>query len=175
MSLAKRFLGSPWAVEEVWKEVERDTDQTKKRQAVDLPLSNDSKRLLAFDTSESEKLSTDRIGSETLLLCLIREKTSIAAKILHSRGVSLEPTRAELVRLPHNDSNIGEFVRQNSEVPDGVVLLRNRIRSIRDRIQVAISSSDFSQARALSDEEREVTDQLYSLCRRHDLPDWLYI
>jgi ATP-dependent Clp protease ATP-binding subunit ClpC len=175
MSLASRFLGSPWAVEAVWKEVERNKEHIKRSGAVDLPLSDSAKRVLAFATKEVDRLSKKRVGSEVLFLCLLQEEGSLAAKILHDRGVRLEPSRAELRRVPHDDSKLEEFVRQNAELPESVILLQNRVRSISNRIHDAITSGDFSQTQALSDEEKQARDELYSLCKEEGLLEWLYV
>ncbi len=64
--------------------------------SVDLPLSNESKRVLAYAAEEAERLSDHHIGGEHLLLGLLREKNSVAAELLTSGGATLESVRAEL-------------------------------------------------------------------------------
>jgi ATP-dependent Clp protease ATP-binding subunit ClpC len=61
--------------------------------SVDLPLSNECKRVLAYAAEEAELLSVTHIGTEHLLLGLLREKTSFAAEILHERGLELSAVR----------------------------------------------------------------------------------
>ncbi len=43
--------------------------------SVDLPLSNESRRILAYAAEEAERLNTDHIGPEHLLLGMLREET----------------------------------------------------------------------------------------------------
>jgi hypothetical protein len=61
--------------------------------SVDLPLSNESKRVLAYAAEEAEGLAHKHIGTEHLLLGLLREKKSFAAQLLNEEGVALEPMR----------------------------------------------------------------------------------
>ncbi len=51
--------------------------------SVDLPLSNESKRVLAYAAEEAEGLAHKHIGTEHLLLGLLREKKSFAAQLLN--------------------------------------------------------------------------------------------
>ena len=62
----------------------------------DLPLSNESKRVLAYSAEEAERLSHRHIGTEHLLLGLMREKKTFAATILQQHGFGLEQLRKEL-------------------------------------------------------------------------------
>jgi hypothetical protein len=64
--------------------------------SVDLPLSNASKRTLAYAAEEAERLTHRHIGSEHLLLGLLREENCFAARMLRERGVELAKTRLKL-------------------------------------------------------------------------------
>jgi ATP-dependent Clp protease ATP-binding subunit ClpC len=55
--------------------------------AVDLPLSHESKRVLAYGAEESEWLASRVIGVEHLTLGLLREPDSFAARLLRQRGI----------------------------------------------------------------------------------------
>ena len=48
----------------------------------DLPLSNESKRVLAYSAEEAERLRDRHIGVEHMLLGLLREQGTFAAKLL---------------------------------------------------------------------------------------------
>ena len=63
--------------------------------SVDLPLSNPSKRALAYAGEEAQTLRHTFIGTEHLLLGLLREK-SVASEMLVQRGFSLEALRTQL-------------------------------------------------------------------------------
>ena len=102
-SLTARFLPSPGAVESSRKQIE---DHTTVRESVptsvDLPLSNEGKRVLAYAAEEAERLSHKHIGTEHLLLGLLREEKCFAAEILQERGLQLSNIRVELDHTKHD-------------------------------------------------------------------------
>jgi ATP-dependent Clp protease ATP-binding subunit ClpC len=57
--------------------------------------------VLAYAGEEAEHLAHKHIGTEHLLLGLLREEKSFAAQILVERGVRLSQAREELAREPH--------------------------------------------------------------------------
>src|SRR5205814_5109407 len=59
---------------------------------------NECKRVLAYAAEEAERLSHKHIGTEHLLLGLLREEKCFAAEILHERGLRLSTIREELAR-----------------------------------------------------------------------------
>src|SRR5215471_14054192 len=80
-ALTNRFLRSQ--AEAIRKQIEDHTTVREKvPTSVDLPLSNESKRVLAYAAEEAERLSHKHIGTEHLLLGLLREEESFAARIL---------------------------------------------------------------------------------------------
>lgn len=174
-SLASRFLGSPWAAEAVWRKVEQTkTIHEKVPGPREIPLSNASKRALTFASEEANPLSNGRICTEHLLLGLLREEKCFAAEILSELGVDFASIREELSRIPHDDSKTNEFVRERAPLPQDVVELQTRIRSIKARLENAIAGHDFAQARMYSDEEAKERDRLILLYRQHGLLDWIY-
>jgi ATP-dependent Clp protease ATP-binding subunit ClpC len=60
---------------------------------MDLPLSNESKRILMFSAEESTSLGRQRVDTEDLLLGILREEDSFAARLLVDRGLDLEQAR----------------------------------------------------------------------------------
>jgi ATP-dependent Clp protease ATP-binding subunit ClpA len=96
-ALTNRFLRQYSSGEEIRKQIEANTTiRDKVSTSVDLPLSNESKRVLAFATEEAEQLGHRHIGTEHLLLGLLREEKSFAAQLLHERGVRLSEVRRQL-------------------------------------------------------------------------------
>ena len=174
-TLARRFLGSPWAAETVWKKVEpRKRVRDKVPGAREIQLDKASKRALNLAAEEADLLSSRQIGTEHLLLGLLREEKSLAAEILSELGVHLASTRAELSRMPHDDSKQEEFVRERAPLPTAVVELETLVKSIRARLMDALSNLDFQKARAVSDEEGAERDKLALLYRKHGLLDWIW-
>src|SRR5213596_2981881 len=98
-ALANRFLRSHAAVESIRKQIEGHTTiREKVSTSVDLPLSHECKRVLAYGAEEAERLNHKHIGTEHLLLGLLREEKCFAAEILHERGLRLSTIREELAR-----------------------------------------------------------------------------
>ena len=98
-ALTNRFLRSHASVESIRKQIEGHTTiREKVSTSVDLPLSNECKRVLAYAAEEAERLSHRHIGTEHLLLGLLREEKCFAAEILHERGLRLSTIREELAR-----------------------------------------------------------------------------
>jgi len=98
-ALTNRFLRSHASIESIRKQIEgRTTIREKVSTSVDLPLSQECKRVLAYAAEEAERLSHKHIGTEHLLLGLLREDKSFAAEILHERGLRLSAIREELSR-----------------------------------------------------------------------------
>jgi len=98
-TLANRFLRSHAAVDSIRKQIEGHTTfREKVSTSVDLPLSDECKRVLAYGAEETERLSQKRIDTEHLLLGLLREEKCFAAEILHERGLRLSAIREELAR-----------------------------------------------------------------------------
>ena len=76
------------------KEIEqRFPRQARTATSVDLPLSHESKRVLAYAAEEAERLRHHSIGTLHLLLGLLREQGSVAAEILRRRGLDLDGLR----------------------------------------------------------------------------------
>src|SRR5436853_994782 len=101
-ALTNRFLRSHASIESIRKQIEGRTQVRKKAStSVDLPLSNESKRVLAYAAEEAERLAHKHIGPEHLLLGLLREEKCFAAQILMERDVRLSQVREELARQPH--------------------------------------------------------------------------
>jgi len=98
-ALTFRFLRSHASVESIRKQIEGHiTIREKLSTSVDLPLSNECKRVLAYAAEEAERLSHKHVGTEHLLLGLLREEKCFAAEILHERGLHLSTMREELAR-----------------------------------------------------------------------------
>jgi len=96
-ALTHRFLRSDSSIESIREQIEAHTTiREKVSTAVDLPLSDAGKRVLSYAAEEAGRLSNKHIGSEHLLLGLLREEKSFAAQILVERGLQLSMIREEL-------------------------------------------------------------------------------
>jgi len=64
----------------------------------DIPLSNESKRVLKCAAEEADQFNDQHIRSEHLVLALLRQDGSVAARLLNKEGVTLEAARKKLGR-----------------------------------------------------------------------------
>ncbi len=99
-TISNRFFHRAQAsVEAIRKDIEsRIVLRPRHPQTIDLPLSIEAKRVLAFSAEESERLGNRHIGTEHLLLGLLREENTLASEILYERGIRLTDIRSELLR-----------------------------------------------------------------------------
>src|SRR5215470_4417997 len=131
-NLTNRFLRNSSSIESIRKEIEgRTTIREKVSTSIDLPLSNECKRILAYAAEEAERLNHRHIGTEHLLLGILREEKCVAAEILHERGLRLNAIREELARSvvdrqtlikPKETPLLSEFSRDLTQAAmDGVL------------------------------------------------------
>lgn len=78
--------------------------------AVEIPFTPRAKRVLELSLEEARQLGHNYIGTEHLLLGLIREGEGVAARVLENLGVDLSKVRTQVIRM------LGE----NTEVTPGV-------------------------------------------------------
>lgn len=100
-TLSARFFPfrTTLTVDEIRREVEgRIVVRDKIPQSAELHVTPETKRILAFAREESERLHSRSIGTEHILLGLLREESSIAAEILFEQGLRLQNMRDEIRR-----------------------------------------------------------------------------
>jgi len=88
-------------LEEVQQKIEDTVKKGKAAAAAgsDLPYTSRAKKVLELAMSEARELNHSYVGTEHLLLGLLREEKGIAAQVLTDAGVNLEQARAEVLRL----------------------------------------------------------------------------
>jgi hypothetical protein len=74
----------------------RSEGRPKVSTALDLPLSEECKNILQYAADEAEKLGHRHLGTEHLLLGILRESGCLAAQILKENNVELEAVRQKL-------------------------------------------------------------------------------
>jgi|UniRef100_A0A7V3V000 ATP-dependent Clp protease ATP-binding subunit ClpC len=69
----------------------------------DVPLNQEAKSALNYAVDEARKMNHTYVGTEHLLLGLLREERGIACQVLQSLGVDIELVRQETIRLLSGD------------------------------------------------------------------------
>ena len=92
-------------LEEIQQKIEETVKKGKAAAAPgpDLPYTSRAKKVLELAMVEARELNHSYVGTEHLLLGLLREEKGIAAQVLTDAGVSLEQSRAETLRLLGSD------------------------------------------------------------------------
>ena len=94
------FARSHLSLENIRKEIEgRTVFREKVSTSVEIPFSAETKRVLQFAAEEADRLLHNYIGTEHLLLGILREERSVAASILMEKGMRLNTVRDDIVQL----------------------------------------------------------------------------
>jgi ATP-dependent Clp protease ATP-binding subunit ClpC len=151
-ALANRFLRTSGSIEAIRKEIEsRITMRERISTSVDVPLSQECKRILNFAAEEAERLGHKHIGTEHLLLGILREDKCFASEILQERNLRLSTVREDLLRAT------GEKVPVNRAKETSLLAEFSR-----DLTQSAMEG----QLDPLVGRDRELERAIQILCRR---------
>ena len=94
------FARSHLSLENIRKEIEgRTVFREKVSTSVEIPFSAETKRVLQFAAEEADRLLHNYIGTEHLLLGILREERRVAASILMEKGMRLHTVREDIVQL----------------------------------------------------------------------------
>ncbi|TFG46006.1 MAG: ATP-dependent Clp protease ATP-binding subunit [Gemmatimonadales bacterium] len=92
-------------LEDIQQKIEETVKRGKAAAAAgpDLPYTSRAKKVLELAMVEARELNHSYVGTEHLLLGLLREEKGIAAQVLADAGVNLEQSRAETLRILGSD------------------------------------------------------------------------
>ena len=97
---SRLFSRSHISLESIRKEIEgRTIFREKVSTSVEIPFSTETKRVLQQASEEADRLLHNYIGTEHLLLGLLREERSVASSILSEKGMRLNSVREDIVQL----------------------------------------------------------------------------
>jgi ATP-dependent Clp protease ATP-binding subunit ClpC len=74
----------------------------------ELPYTTRAKKVLEYAMAEARELNHSYVGTEHLLLGLLREEKGLAAKVLGELGIGLEEARAEMLKLLGTEGAVAE-------------------------------------------------------------------
>jgi ATP-dependent Clp protease ATP-binding subunit ClpA len=121
------FARAHVSLEHVRKEIEgRTVFREKISTSVEIPFSQEAKRILQFAADEADRLLHDYIGTEHLLLGIFREERSVAASILMEMGMRLESVRHDVQTLKAGSAHVesaGEVAGLPRYLPSEIVHL----------------------------------------------------
>lgn len=95
--LMNRALRVPGGESQIRQEIERGIERRERiRTSVEVPLTENAKRILRFAADEAEQLKNTYVGTEHILLGILMTPDSAASRILIEKGVSLANFRAQV-------------------------------------------------------------------------------
>jgi hypothetical protein len=174
------------SLEAVRHQVEEIIGQGQGAERGHIPFTPRAKKVLELSHRESHQLGHNYIGTEHLLLGLIREGEGVAAQVLVQRGADLDRVRPQVIQLVHAHQGTepvspgaGPGMRRGRgpfDVPARVNALESRLAAIEQRLgtgpasddldeqiaevrrdkESAIDSRDFEQAGSLRDRESQL-------------------
>jgi ATP-dependent Clp protease ATP-binding subunit ClpC len=97
---SRLFAKSHLSMDQIRKDVEgRSPYREKVSTSLEIPLSLECKRVLSHAADEAERMGHNYIGTEHVLLGLMREERSVAASILGEKGMRLGGVREDISAL----------------------------------------------------------------------------
>jgi hypothetical protein len=130
-----------------------------------VPFTPRAKKVLELSLRESKHLGHDYIGTEHILLGLIREGDGVAAQVLVRLGADLNRVRQQVIQLLHGhpaeEPGPGAEVRpemaeQRAGIGPDTSDLDEQITVARTEKEAAIEAQDFEQAASKRDRETQL-------------------
>jgi ATP-dependent Clp protease ATP-binding subunit ClpA len=151
-------------LEAVRAQVEEIIGQGQRAPTGHIPFTPRAKKVLELSLREAQQLGHDYIGTEHILLGLIREGEGVAAQVLAKLGADLSRTRRQVVGLSIGDTDAMEAVARTRlvrmSVPDELREAQEQLTQVRREKERAIDAEDFDRAAALRDQEQQLLGRL---------------
>jgi ATP-dependent Clp protease ATP-binding subunit ClpA len=117
---------------------------------VDLPLSEECKRILTYGAEEANRLGHKHIGTDHLFLGILREQNCFAAQILRERGVSLDQAREWIAdpisNPPAHSSGMSLDAEGRWTGPQGLNVDRYSLKAVRAIIFARSEAGKFASS-----------------------------
>jgi ATP-dependent Clp protease ATP-binding subunit ClpA len=150
-------------LEAVRSQVEEVIGQGQRAPTGHLPFTPRAKKVLELSLRESQQLGHDYIGTEHLLLGLVREGEGVAAQVLIRLGADLPRVRQQVVQLLSGYAGGPEAATGtpvHTTVPEDLREAEEQLAQVRRQKQAAIEAQDFDRAAALRDQELQLLERL---------------
>jgi len=96
-ALLGRFLGPTSALANIRTEIEKQITQCERiSTSVDMPLTNECKKVLSLAVEEADRLAHQHVGTDHVLIGLLRVEGTLASRILAARGLKPAEVREQL-------------------------------------------------------------------------------
>jgi hypothetical protein len=154
-------------LEAVRQQVVEITGQGEQAPPEHIPFTARAKRVLELSLREAMQLGHNYIGTEHILLGLIREGDGVAAQVLVRLGADLNQVRHQVIQLlaaapPARVTGTGDVelrlsaVEQRAGIAPDTADLDQQIRQARTDKGAAAAAEDYERAASLRDRERDL-------------------
>jgi ATP-dependent Clp protease ATP-binding subunit ClpA len=152
------------SLEAVRAEVEEIIGQGQSAPTGHIPFTPRSKKVLELSLREAKQLGHNYIGTEHILLGLVREGEGVAAQVLVKLGADLYRVRQQVMQVLSGYVGGKAAVEQagartrlvRMTVPEDLRRAEVKLVHVRRAKEAAMEAEDFEQAAALRDQEREL-------------------
>jgi ATP-dependent Clp protease ATP-binding subunit ClpC len=131
------------------------------------PSGSRAKKVIEAAINESRALSHAHVGTEHLLLGLLRDTTSDASRVLIECGIDAEQLRSEILAQvppgPSEQARQQQAIEQRFAEHPEVKEMKREIERLQRELEKAVLSRDFQRAAAFRDERRHVEHSLSEL------------
>jgi ATP-dependent Clp protease ATP-binding subunit ClpA len=146
-------------------EVEEIIGQGKSAPTGHIPFTPRAKKVLELSLRDALELGHNYIGTEHLLLGLIREGEGVAAQVLVRLGADLPRVRQQVIQVLAASAAGGKEAGARTRlvrmtVPDDLREAEEQVAQVHRQKQAAIEAQDFDRAAALRDQEQQLLRRL---------------
>jgi hypothetical protein len=101
-ALLSRFVGPTSIAADIRTEIERQIPPRERiiSTSVEVPLTNECKKVLTLAAEEADRLGHRHVGTEHVLAAMLRVEGSLAARLLREKGLKPEAIRKQLANAP---------------------------------------------------------------------------
>ena len=128
----------------------------------EIGLTPHAKRVIELAVDEAHRLNHHYIGTEHLLLGLLREDEGIAAEALQSLGVNLEKVRTETIRVL-SQGGLPQLKVAQMEGPPQLKVALKALEAILRKKEAAIQQQEYELAAELRDREVKLREYIARL------------
>ena len=132
-----------------------------------LPHTPRAKKVIDYSVEEARRLNHNYIGTEHLLLGLLREEEGVAAHVLMNLGLKFDRVREEILNLlgrnfPNESRKVAAPLPPGPGRPEGLTdeelrAVRERIRHLAEQKDLFVAVQNFEEAARLRAEEAALT------------------
>jgi ATP-dependent Clp protease ATP-binding subunit ClpA len=157
------------SLEAVRAQVEEIIGQGQSAPTGHIPFTPRAKKVLELSLREALQLGHNYIGTEHILLGLIREGEGVAAQVLVKLGADLSRVRQQVIQVQSGyagGEDVGARMRLvRMTVPDDLREAEEQLAQVRRKKEAAIEAQEFEKAATLRDQEEQLLPRLAELER----------